>query len=647
MSDHRSDLPVEVPLNESPDAMSSSPANLLRARWQTVRLLRRGGPGVVTILALVNLLLGLLPVLFIVATSVLLGLVPAAVAEGLGSAAWDSLVVVFVGAALAFVAQQVITPLRTSLGDLVGRRVDQQVHDELMAASLSPVGIAPLEDEENQDRLRVAALKLQFAVQTPGDACAGLLALLARYTQLVAYAVLIGVAFSWLAAAGLVVSVLLMRHSTRGGLSRYAEARQRLSRAERRVHYIRALAVEPAAGKEIRVFGLVGWLTDTYRRVYLMWLGPLWAYRRRILLWRYLIFAGPSLAAAVSVFVAVALAAPTTLTLTQFALVVQATLGAIALGGYYAEADVQTAIGVSAYDDVRRFVSRLEVPATVSDPAGSPPPPSLGGDLHFDRVSFRYPGQDRTVLDELDLRIPVGKCTAIVGVNGAGKTTLVKLLARLYEPTSGVIRAGGVDIRSFPVAQWRAAISIIFQDFLRYETSVADNIAFGAVRHRDDRAGVRAAAAAVGLTESLDRLPAGLDTPLASHLTGGTDLSGGQWQRVALARALFAVRHGAPIVVLDEPTANLDVRAEARFFDQFAGLTRGVTSVLISHRFSTVRHADVIVVLEHGRVVERGSHAELMATGGRYARLFRLQADRVLGPENNAWDDADPQEVRQ
>ena len=204
----------------------------------------------------------------------------------------------------------------------------------------------------------------------------------------------------------------------------------------------------------------------------------------------------------------------------------------------------------------------------------------------------------------------------------------MKLLARLYEPTAGAVRADGVDIRDYSIDQWRGKLGVIFQDYARYEVSAADNIALGAVDFIDDRGGVEAAAEAVGLAATLDELPRGLDTPLARHLAGGADLSGGQWQRVALARALFAQRHGSPIVVLDEPTASLDVRAEASFFDEFAGLTQGATTLLISHRFSTVRRADLIVVLADGQVAEQGSHDALLARNGRYAELFRLQADR-------------------
>ena len=259
--------------------------------------------------------------------------------------------------------------------------------------------------------------------------------------------------------------------------------------------------------------------------------------------------------------------------------------------------------------------------------------PTPSASINFDRVAFHYPGDSRMIFEELDFSIPVGKCTALVGVNGAGKTTLVKLLARLYEPTAGAVRVDGVDISDYPVTDWRARLAVIFQDFARYEFSAADNVALRRRRHLDDRAGVRSVIQAAGLAEALDALPHGIDTVLARHVAGGTDLSGGQWQRVAIGRALFALRHGASIVVLDEPTASLDVRAEARFFEEFTQLARGATTLLISHRFSTVRQADLVVVLEDGRVVEQGSHEALMAQGGRYAHLFSLQADRFADDE--------------
>jgi len=219
----------------------------------------------------------------------------------------------------------------------------------------------------------------------------------------------------------------------------------------------------------------------------------------------------------------------------------------------------------------------------------------------------------------------------------------VKLLARLYEPTSGRILADGIDIRSFGVDDWRRRIAIIFQDFNRYELSAAENIGVGAVELRDNRDRVRAAARKAGILATLDRLPGGLDTPLARQYEGGSELSGGQWQRVAIARALFALENGASILVMDEPTAALDVRAEAAFFEKFVDVTRGATALLISHRFSSVRHADHIVVLAGGRVIEQGSHDELLAAEGRYAELFRLQAQRFTDEdeEPEAVDESD------
>jgi len=272
--------------------------------------------------------------------------------------------------------------------------------------------------------------------------------------------------------------------------------------------------------------------------------------------------------------------------------------------------------------------------APVRDPKGLPKK-----ELYFDHISFSYPGSERQVLSEFELSIPAGKSTAIVGLNGAGKTTLVNLLGRLYEPDSGCICIDGIDIRHFPIDDWHRQIGIIFQDFNCYELSAADNIGFGSIPHLGDREAIRKAARDAGILEAIERLPKGFDTPLSRQYEGGADLSGGQWQRIAIARALFALEGGASILVLDEPTAALDVRAEAAFFDNFVELTRGVTTILISHRFSSVRRADGIVVLQGGRVVEQGTHAELLAADGRYAKLFQLQAEHFARGEEEGEDE--------
>ncbi|GAA4690097.1 ABC transporter ATP-binding protein [Phytohabitans rumicis] len=606
------------------------------SRWSIVRMLPRAGLGLVAGLAAINVLLGVLPVVFVVATSVVLGQVPDAVTGGPRSSAWREMLVMFGVAAAAFVGQQVVAPFQGALGELMARRVDGQMFDDLMAAALRSRGIAPLEDQQALHDLRIAVDDVQYGFQSPGQACAGLLALGARYVQLIGYGLVIAVAFAWWAALALVLVVLLFRYGQRNGIREYARLRVALDGPERTIDYLRDLGIQPAAGKEIRIFGLAGWLASTLERAYRDWLAPLWVERRRLYLWPFFRYAVVGLLLCGLVFAVTGATAADELTLTGFALVMQAGLGALRLSEFYPEVDNQIAIGMTAYESVQSFAARVDAyPAEVRDgasghngPAGTGAVPDPVSTIHFDRVSFAYPQRDRLIFDGFDLTIPVGRCTAIVGLNGAGKTTLVKLLARLYEPTGGAIRVDGVDIRTYPVADWRGKLGVIFQDFARYEISAAANIGYGAVGEAADQAGIRAAAAAANIADDLERLPRGLDTPLTKQAAGGTDLSGGQWQRVALARAVFALRHGSPVVVLDEPTASLDVRAEARFFDEFAELTQGATTLLISHRFSTVRRADLIVVLDEGKVAEQGSHEELMAHAGRYAELFRLQADR-------------------
>jgi ATP-binding cassette, subfamily B, bacterial len=629
-----SDRPLELPLEVRLDGNAGELENTFRRRTATraatIRLLPRAGLGLVMLLTLVYLVLGLLPVLFVILTSVLIGRIPATVAAGLGSGPWHSLLDVFAGATGVFAAMQVLSPIATSLTTLLARQIDRSVYDELMVASLDSNDLVALEDPTIQDKLRVAGLRLEFAFVSPGAGSGGTLALIARYVQVIGFAVVVGVRFGWWAGLGIAVAVLLVRRGMRGGLSAYAEARQRLSRAERKADYLRNLALMPGAGKEIRVFGLAGWTRGVYREVHTMWLSRVWAARRRTMLWGFLGYAVWGLVLAAATFSLIGMRAASTMSLTSFALVAQAALGAMRQSGYYQEADLQTAIGSTGYHDVQQCAAAIRE-RDAEAIAGTRPVPQLSTAIHFDGVSFAYPGQSRRVFDGLDLILPADQCTAIVGANGSGKTTLVKLLARLYEPVDGTIRADGLDITSFSLEQWRAKIAVIFQDFLRYEISAADNIGFGAIDNIGDREGIRAAASAAGLDGLIGSLPQGIDTPLARHLTGGTELSGGQWQRIALARALFATRHKASVVILDEPTASLDMRAEATFFDQFTELTRGITTLLISHRFSTVRHADHIVVLDQGRVIEQGSHGELMDRDGKYARLFRLQGDLLTG----------------
>ena len=280
---------------------------------------------------------------------------------------------------------------------------------------------------------------------------------------------------------------------------------------------------------------------------------------------------------------------------------------------------------------VARLKAAMGQAGTITERAHGPADGMPASQITFRDVTFAYPaapGPPRAAAG-FSLEIPAGSSLAIVGQNGAGKTTLAKLLCRLYDPQSGAIEVDGTDLRDLDLESWRRRVTAVFQDFVRFELTLGRTCAPRQTAGRTLRpAGALDDTISAALAEAGATGLAGLDTLLAKGYAGGTDLSGGQWQRVALARALAAVRLGAGLVLLDEPTAQLDVRGETEIFERILAATRSCTTILISHRFSTVRHVDRIAVVEDGAVVELGSHDELMALRGRYWRMFSLQAQR-------------------
>lgn len=597
-------------------------------RWLTILKLLRCVPPVPLLLSvLLNVLLGLLPIAFVVVMSVLLQRVPDA-ASG-DQAAWTTLMGLLVAAGTVFGAQQSLTPFQEAAAEIVMRHVDGHCRGELMRAVLVEAPSTALDDQRLLDRLEVAREAFDRTTASPGDAAAGAVSLVARYVQLVGACVLVAVTLSPWASLAIGLAALVIRFGQRGALGTFSDYYDQLASEKRKMTYTRRLASGTHAAKEIRHLGLRVWLLDRYRGEHRAFTTELWQGRRRVMGRPYLVLSAIGLAGAVVALVTLAVhAAHGELSLLELSIAAQAVLILVRFGSYFPESDVQTQYGSIAHQALLGFRAGARALPT------PPPGRALAADglprrsIRFEDVSFQYRPQDRTVLDGLDLELPAGRSTAVVGLNGAGKTTLVKLLTRLHDPTGGRITVDGHDLADITQQEWHKRLAVIFQEYIRYELSAADNIALGDPRTRPTEDSLMAAARRAGADEAVTSLPQGLDTVLNRRYQGGRDLSGGQWQRVALARALHAVHGGASVMILDEPTSQLDVRAEVEFFDRFLEITRGLTTVVISHRFSTVRRADQIVVLDKGKVAERGTHDELVAADGLYARLFRLQAER-------------------
>jgi ABC-type multidrug transport system fused ATPase/permease subunit len=585
----------------------------LRARkeWHFFAVLPKADPALAAVWWVVLVLRGVLPVLFALAMGVLVD----AVRHG------DSLAGGLALVGTVFVLLQVLTPIHQAVGANLGDRTAAWLYDRLTDACVRPPGVGHLEDPQLTGDLTVArdfdlgmtAPPLYISMDFIASGLIDLLGGLASAVVLAAYAwwapLVLGGA--WLATHW------LLRESSVWRDRNTPEVRG----ARRDAEYAYRLAVDPPASKELRLFGLAGWVLDRFvqRRTRLHALQyQATRLRERPVVWSLLLVLGAN----VVVFWSLARAAADGgLGLGAVVVFAQCALGTslIAFGGLNWALDGAAAPVAAVLRLESAMAGAGQLPSGKHPAAGTP-----AREVRFRNLTFAYPG-GAPVLKGLDLVIPAGTSLAVVGQNGAGKTTLAKLLCRLYDPQEGAIEIDGIDLRQFDLDSWRSRLTAVFQDFIRFDLPLRDNVAPAGAPDAVVQEALRSAGAT-------DLAP--LDTVLARGYEGGTELSGGQWQRVALARTLCAVRLGTGVVLLDEPTAQLDVRGEAEVFDRVLAASRQCTTILISHRFSTVRHADHICVLEYGRVVELGTHEELMALGGRYRTMFDLQARRFAATED-------------
>jgi len=597
---------------------------------RTLRLVWQAAPVALLLYCPLAVVSGLLPTIDLWLTRSLLNVVTDTVPAAVPPAPDRHFTAMWILAAMVGVwAADVILGLYTQrLSDLLGILSQHHVRKLLLAKSAS-LDVGVFEHPEVHDRLNNA---MEQASQIPvmllwfgmlgqmAIGLAGTVVLLAR--------------FHWLAPVALLIAALAEGAAAARFSKSWYEMTARRAPGRRMVAYLSGLLSSRDAAKELTLFGVAPALLQRLA-------GHMGQFvRENNALWRSRLQTQCGLSIVSNIGVAAVGAGVVAAGLSGRAGVgdmamylgaacgTRAGLGAIL--GHFANAYQNSLLLGSLFEfidfDPSTMAGALATPRQGEE--GQPVPAPLKHGFELRAVSFGYPLADGLALRGLDLTIDAGRITAIVGLNGAGKTTLVKLLLRLYDPTEGAVLLDGVDLRDYSRQSLRGRCTAVFQDYLAYHLTVRENVGFGDIAHADDAERLRSAAARAGALGVIEGLPAGWETPLGKEFKDASDLSVGEWQRIALARALM---RNAQVCILDEPTSSLDALAEREFYDTFAAVASGMTTVIVSHRFSTVRMADHIVVLEHGEVAEQGSHDELMAAGGQYAGMFRAQAGMYEG----------------